>query len=191
MTTIVAFSCTHLCSPQTQLDLQEHNYKYSNARHMLDVWVRYPPDYVVNLGDFVEPMYDDDLTIEALIETEIPDYLKLKQVTEVIELDGNHDRGYNSRSFVDLHGIRFEHGHQLVPFSSGNFVSKDKYIEKIREATNGVDRLVHGHTHDPQKGPPLDVGSLTFSNTYGLISIDNDEVSYQVVPARICGSCPD
>lgn len=39
----------------------------------------------------------------------------------------------------------------------------------LRENTKGMTNLVHGHTHVPCAGWPLDVGSVTFSQTYGEI----------------------
>lgn len=168
---IAAFSCAHLCSPDTQRDLHDMQIDYGPLIAMLMDLVEDPPDYVVNLGDFVEPMYDSPEIMEELIEKVIPWYRMLQDVTEVIEVNGNHDYRHDRANQAVVDDITFEHGHQL--FRPMGFESRTEYVALLRETTQNLQyKLCHGHTHYPHtmgSGWPLDVGSISFSRTYGII----------------------
>lgn len=87
---------------------------------------------------------------------DIPPLAELLARSSVVRLAGNHDLG--PLIHVEIDGVRYEHGHYGLRPSD---------TPRMREAHRGK-RTVHGHTHEPQEGWPLDVGSLRFG-TYGAI----------------------
>lgn len=160
---VVAFSCVHWMSRNCQVNIYEYeqplDYDPFNelCRRLLDD----PPDVVVNLGDFTETYWERP--------PELPEgYTRIPYFAELIKLCGNHDRD-DGLDHVVLDEVRYEHGHKLGP--PGKDGSTEGYIEDLRRNVADL-RLVHGHTHVPylpEKGWPLDVGSLTFSRTYGEV----------------------
>jgi len=117
-----------------------------------------PPDVVVNLGDFAATYEDNPLPKV---------YQNVCDVVRVIKVRGNHDDRADGVDNVIIDGVRYEHGHKLA---GGNPESRREYTQLLRENAKGL-RIVHGHTHQPYWGAPwpLDVGSVTFSGTYGEI----------------------
>jgi predicted phosphodiesterase len=148
----------------TQVEVYEYEepLDYAPFLRLCDLIVASRPDAVVNLGDFTEPFHE---TPPAL-----PDMYRWAQLaTKVYKLAGNHDRA-DGADHVILDGVRYEHGHKLAPSMPGADASVDGYVARLRANTAGA-RLVHGHSHVPAGGPglPLDVGSVTFSRTYGEV----------------------
>ncbi len=176
MSRVIAFSCAHICTPETQIDLQDHNYNYDNIRALLEIVADKTPDFLINLGDFTEPRYEDKKVSEKLIFKEIPLYWDMhKYGVKVRRLNGNHDADEFGKNinFIQIDEVRYEHGHQLINLRDR--MSRKEYAEKVHESTKDIRfKLVHGHTHMPQEGNPLDVGSITFTGTYGEI-IDGKE----------------
>jgi len=85
-------------------------------------------------------------------------------------------RGFDPSLELDLRAGEFlTHDRQFTPVPTGVGISGHEPRQGRREdlRRNVADlRLVHGHTHVPylpEKGWPLDVGSLTFSRTYGEV----------------------
>lgn len=150
----VAFSDAHVASKVGQRMLQYKTDDYKNIRSLLNQLLQKPPDAVVNLGDWWEPLYDRSTPTGDIFDL----YAELCKAMPVFKLAGNHDRK-DGLPYVFLRGVRFEHGHACG-------VSKN--VEAIRSYYRGQ-RVVHGHTHEPQEGWPLDVGSITFTGTYGEI----------------------
>ena len=166
---VIAFSCVHLCTSETQVALQDHKYAYETAERLMSLLLNDPPDVVVNLGDFTEPLYDGIDVVEELL----PDYLKLIEVTKVYRLKGNHDRFLDYPEMKTFDGVRYEHGHKLAA-AYGGATSRAEYTEMVRNEVRGLGApVVHGHTHSPYLYPQgtqaMDVGSVTFSQTYGEI----------------------
>ncbi len=171
---VVAFSCAHLMGEGARFMLLEEGEQidYSPIRALIQRLMMSPPDAVVNLGDFTEPVYDLDTT--SVVEALLPEYRQLKKVTNVYELNGNHDAGVNKLNSITLDGVVYEHGNRLVPSSMSK---TEEYIKILRRsAEEWGPKLVHGHSHYPNEGWPLDVGSITYSSTYGLI-VDGEESS--------------
>jgi len=167
---VIAFSCVHLMTLETAIGVYEYEGEldYEPFHKLCLIIQQDPPDVVVNLGDFTEPFYEKPqrcVVWEATMEL-------LKEKVQFIKVAGNHDREDGVDNVV-LDGLRYEHGHKLsseqAPGADG---SVEGYIKALRANTLG-ERLVHGHTHVPYLGPPdllpLDVGSVTFSSTYGVI----------------------
>jgi len=147
---VIAFSCCHLATPETQQYLFCRELDYAPVRRLAEIIIETQPDKVINLGDFCESYYDD------------PDYWRelMPEFTgiEMQWLQSNHEKEVRPISTM-LDGVRYEHGHYgLYPAS----------VRAVRRAYRGR-RVVHGHTHDPRDPWPLDVGSVAFSRTYGEI----------------------
>ena len=160
---VIAFSCVHWMSRSLQVNVYEYEkpLDYVPFIRLCDIIVQTRPDAVVNLGDFTETYWEDPPML--------PDLYRWVQLGTVVhKLAGNHDRD-NGADHVVLDGVRYEHGHKLgVP---GGDESVDGYIRGLRQNTSGL-RVAHGHTHVPHNGVggwPFDVGSVTFSRTYGEI----------------------
>lgn len=161
---VIAFSCVHWMTRKTQVEVYGYDepLDYGPFIHLCDLIISSQPDVVVNLGDFTEDFWEDKNDIPKL-----PDAYTLIQLDwrgSFYKIAGNHDR--YGEQFIELDGVRYEHGHKLgLP---GNFESQDLYVEALRENVRGA-KIVHGHTHIPSEAWPLDVGSVTFSHTYGEI----------------------
>ena len=82
----------------------------------------------------------------------------------------------DSHAFVVIDDVRYEHGHKLGTLRNS---TREEYMKNVRKNTVGM-RVVHGHTHIPSEtsGLPLDVGSVTFSRTYGEIIDGKAELKY-------------
>ncbi|KKL92197.1 hypothetical protein LCGC14_1887130 [marine sediment metagenome] len=160
---VVAFSCVHWMSRELQLSVYEYEepLDYELFRRLCQTLLAAPPDVVVNLGDFTETYWEQPPTM-------LEEYAALQTATRVVKLRGNHDPS-DGEDCIVLDGVRYEHGHKLVPARPGADASVENYIARLRENTASEQRLVHGHSHVPFEGPPLDVGSVTFSGTYGEI----------------------
>ncbi len=161
---VIAFSCVHWMTRELQVGVYEYEpaLDYAPFLALCDLILADPPDVVVNLGDFTETFYGDNYPLP-------PAYKKIADILHVIKIAGNHDRD-DGHQFIDLDGVRYEHGHKLAPNMPGADASVDGYIERLRINTAG-EKIVHGHSHEPYQGAPwpLDVGSVTFSQTYGEI----------------------
>jgi len=161
---VIAFSCVHLMTRDLQVNIYEYErpLDYEPFHRLLASTLADPPDVVVNLGDFTETFWGDTFTLPV-------DYVRLmtSKSIKLLKIAGNHDpdEGY-SAEMVDR--VRYEHGHKRVSSMLGADNSVDGYLQQLRDSTAGM-RLVHGHSHVPQAGWPLDVGSVTFSRTYGEI----------------------
>lgn len=138
---------------------------YTAIQTLVSLILSNPPDAVVNLGDFIEPFYDIDTAYT--VRTLLPEYKRIKNVTALYQLNGNHDAGINELNAVTIDGVSYEHGNRLVP---SGMSKTEEYIRILRKsAIEWGPKLVHGHSHYPNEGWPLDVGSITYSHTYGLI----------------------
>lgn len=151
---IVAFSDAHVASKVAQRILQYKVDDYRNIRALLERLLANPPDAVVNLGDWWEPVYDKSNPTGDIFDL----YAELRKTIPIFKVEGNHDRK-DGLEYVVLEATRYEHGHACG-------VSRD--IEAVRAYYRGK-RVVHGHTHSPNEGWPFDVGSITFNGTYGEI----------------------
>ena len=174
---VIAFSCIHLCLPETQVELHDELLEYLPARELIKQLIENPPDYVINLGDFTEPFYDP----EDVVSKMLPDYFKLKETVEVIELSGNHDNAYGGRDYIFINGIKCEHGHKFIGKRNDFAETREEYIKNLRKAViDNNERIVYGHTHVPCQQTPyiLDVGSVTLSQTYGEIIDGVPELKY-------------
>ncbi len=165
---VVAFSCLHLATRITQVQLQDHEYNYRRAEDMFTYCQRTQPDLVINLGDFSEPYYDTLEQVEMMERFIVPTFRQLPY----LNLGGNHDRLHDYPTHYEIDGVRYEHGHQLI--GSRGDISREEYVAEVRKATSNLDfKLVHGHTHYPslkyEEGKAFDVGSITFSGTFGEI----------------------
>ncbi len=167
---IIAFSCVHWMTRELQMDVYEYDppLDYTPFLALCRLILDDPPDAVVNLGDFTETAWRDNCRL--------PDaYTIIQRMSnagtfEFYKLAGNHDPD-DGEQFVIIDGVRYEHGHKLVPSMPGADASVDMYVERLRKNTESM-LLVHGHSHKPRGGNgkwPLDVGSVTFSKTYGEI----------------------
>src|SRR3990172_7702919 len=157
---VLAFSCVHLMGREAQGNLGTVDYR---SAHELMAYIKdTEPDLVINLGYFTEPFYDK----EDVVDTLLPEYRQI----EAIRLRGNHDRCLDLPDFVTVDGVRYEHGHKLA---SGKTSTRAEYIEMARKGAAALTiPIVHGHTHSPYRaetGFPLDVGSITYSQTAALI----------------------
>ncbi len=171
---VVAFSCAHLMGEGARSVFLEDGERldYTPIRTLIFRLLQTPPNAVVNLGDFTEPIYDADTT--SVVEALLPEYRELKKFTKVYELNGNHDAGTNELNTITLDGVRYEHGNRLVP---SGMSKTEEYIRMIRASAEAWGpKLVHGHSHYPNEGWPLDVGSITYSRTYGVI-VDGEKSS--------------
>lgn len=154
MARVIAFSCAHVCTPETCAMLfgasaPDGAPLEAFAQRTLEDM----PDVLVCLGDLWEAYYDPP----DIWQTLAPSLAELLAQPGVVRLAGNHDPG--SLIHVEIDGVRYEHGHHgLRPSDTPH----------MRAAHRGK-RMVHGHTHEPQEGWPLDVGSLRFTGTYGEI----------------------
>jgi len=147
---VLAFGCTHFATPQSQILLFDKHIDYSNYEKLLEILHAGDFDQVVNLGDYWEAYYDTKESVCSAYPLclDTPFYLSIK---------GNHDKsGY---PFVEIDGIRYEHGHNNK-CSNG--------LKEAREIYEGK-KVVHAHTHEPKEAWALDVGSITFTGTYGII----------------------
>ena len=154
---------------ETQVGVYEYEepLDYGPWEELLEIIWSEMPDYVVNLGDFTEPYYEDAPTHTPLAI----DLLACKRI-RYIKLLGNHDRT-DGLDNVMLDGYRYEHGHKLAQYGSQEYDHKE-YVAALRENTKGM-RVIHGHTHYPKLTKfgdvtTLDVGSVTFSRTFGRIN---------------------
>ena len=158
---VVAFSDVHWLSKRLQVELYSYDplLNYAPFLELCELILADPPDIVVNLGDFAA-IYEDNPLPEV--------YQNVCDVVKVVKVRGNHDDRDDGVDYVEIDGVRYEHGHKLAAW--GSIESKREYIELLRENAKGL-RIVHGHTHQPHRGAPwpLDVGSVTFSGTYGEI----------------------
>lgn len=149
---IIVFSCTHLCSPDIQQYLHGETYDYGNVTKMIKAIQASPPDMVVNLGDFEERLYEPI----GFYKSVLPQYDGIP--CGVIKLCGNHDKK-DGKDFVTIDGIRYEHGH---------IGTRARDVDSIRSRFKNC-KIVHGHSHVPYDGWGFDVGSITFSGTYGEV----------------------
>ena len=164
---VIAFSCVHWMTRELQVDVYEYNtpLDYRPFLQLCNIILDDPPDVVVNLGDFTETFYKDN--------RRSPDAYTLIQLMgnagklEFYKLAGNHDRD-DGAQYITIDDVRYEHGHKLAPNMPGADASVVGYVERLRENTVGQ-RIVHGHSHYPSGPWALDVGSVTFSQTYGEI----------------------
>ena len=161
---VVAFSCVHLATDDTQMELQDRLLDYRPAQELMRLLLANPPDLVVNLGDFTEPVYDGE-GVDLVVERLLPGYLALEQVTKVVRVNGNHDEARERPFKYEADGIVYEHGYRFIGKRPD---TREDYMIRLRKATAGM-KIVHGHTHFPAGPWPLDVGSVTFSKTYGEI----------------------
>ena len=166
---VVAFSCAHWMSREVQEEIFEYeSLNYSPFLRLCKKLIEDPPDVVIDLGDLAEIVYEELPLPEEYIQLtySMPRFHKLL---------GNHDP-QDGEEFIEIDGVRYEHGHKLGTIRSGN---REEYMKSVRENTVGM-KLVHGHTHIPSEtvGLPLDVGSITFSRTYGEIIDGRAELKY-------------
>lgn len=152
MSRVIAFSCAHISTPKTQRYLHGKTYGYENLKRLIEIIIYDPPDLVVNLGDFQELLYEPD----GIYRTAVPEYDNMP--CPVIKLCGNHDKKQGALRHV-MGPVRYEHGH---------IGTRARDVESIRRRFANT-RTVHGHSHEPKAGWPLDVGSITFTGTYGEI----------------------
>lgn len=157
---VIAFSCVHWMTRETQVEVYGYDepLEYNPFLRLCELILDTRPDAVVNLGDFTEDAWENPTR-------KLPNsYARIQLGKALHKIAGNHDQ-YGAQ-FMELDGIRYEHGHKLgIP---GADSSVDGYIKDLRANTAGM-RIVHGHTHVPAGPWPLDVGSVTFSRTYGEI----------------------
>lgn len=159
---VIAFSCVHWMTRKLQVDIYEYDLplNYEPFLQLCKIIADDLPDMIINLGDFTETFWGDNHVLPYL-------YTQLESDVHVVKLAGNHDRD-NGEQMIIVDGVRYEHGHKLVPKMPGADESVEGYIKSLRENTVG-EHLVHGHSHVPAGPWPLDVGSVTFSKTYGEI----------------------
>ena len=164
---VIAFSCVHWMTRELQVNVYGYDppLDYAPFLALCNIILDDPPDAVVNLGDFTETAWRDNCRL--------PDAYTIIQrmgnagTFEFYKLAGNHDHNDGEKT-VTIDGVRYEHGHKLVPNMPGADASVDDYIARLRENTVG-EKIVHGHSHIPAGPWALDVGSVTFSKTYGEI----------------------
>ena len=166
---VIAFSCCHLCSEETQLELYDRLLDYTPVYKLMESILSDPPDFVVNLGDFTEPLYETPDLAKLL-----PEWSDVQELN-VCQLMGNHEAGRNLdiETHANFDGVRYEHGHYqtLVETDGKRELNPETYNAGLRKRHEGQ-RLVHGHTHIPytgENGWPVDVGSVVHSQTYGEI----------------------
>lgn len=165
---VIAFSCVHWMERKLQVDVYEYTtpLDYRPFLKLCEIIAKDPPDVVVNLGDFTETFYGDN--------RHLPDvYTQLEPNIHIIKVAGNHDRN-DGHQYISIDGVRYEHGHKLAA-NYGRATSRDEYRDMVREGVRDLaGPVVHGHTHTPYSYPQrptqaMDVGSVTFSQTYGEI----------------------
>ena len=161
---VVAFADVHWMSRHVQEEVYEYDppLDYAPFVRLCKRILRNLPDVIVDLGDLTELYWES--------APKMPDAYTLLQLeglnnddVEFHKLNGNHDRD-NGEEYTIIDGVRYEHGHKLGPRTE----TREEYVVEVRVLTVGQ-RLVHGHTHMPQDGMPLDVGSVTFNGTYGEV----------------------
>lgn len=139
-----------------------HNNIY-NATYLIEAL---KPDYCIHLGDMIQDC--DDLE-------------KIFPRQKFIFVKGNNDWMKNSmypdERFFDLDGVKFFmcHGHKFHVKSGAEYLKK--HAKEL-----GANIVLYGHTH--KKHLEWDKGMLILNpgtvSTYGLISIDNGEVSAEI-----------
>ncbi|MCA9366872.1 metallophosphoesterase [Candidatus Kaiserbacteria bacterium] len=154
MSRVIAFSCAHIGTPDTQRYFDRQVTDYKNVKKLLRLIIETKPDVVVNLGDWEERLYDPPYYASQIL----PDYVKVLQDFDVVKIAGNHDKDDGQKAAV-IDGICYEHGH---------IGTRARDIASIRQKFANT-KTVHGHSHEPKAGWPLDVGSITFTGTYGEI----------------------
>ena len=145
---VVAFSDTHIATPDTQQWLFGGPVDYSHCYRFIEMMMSNPPDTLICVGDFCEESWDTPDMWQVLL----PEFTGL----DVLRLRGNHDPNSGAQN-VEIDGVRYEHGR-----------ARPDTIEAVRRKY-ADQRVVHGHTHGPQQPWPLDLGSLVFTGTYGEI----------------------
>lgn len=136
---IITFGCSHFASADVQMILQDRTYDYKHCANLATVIKRERPDLVIDLGDWEEDYYEPTGMAIRLCP-------ELAQI-ERVRIKGNHDRAGLLSCTYD--GVLYEHGYKKI-YNTG-------------------DKVVHAHTHNPHDGWPLDVGSITFTGTYGIV----------------------
>ena len=154
---LLIFSDTHIASNRTK-EILEYHTEYESFQKLLKLFHKF--DLIINLGDFLEPVYD----------LALPNYDFLSEYytyKNVVKICGNHDKKDGLTHFV-YNGIRYEHGHR-----SG--VQKD--VDAIR-AFYGTQKIIHGHSHVVNNTWSYDVGSITFNDSYAVVKDDKVEIKY-------------
>ena len=159
---VIAFSCVHWMTRELQMNVYEYDppLDYAPFLALCNIIFDDPPDVIINLGDFTETAWRDNCPLPE-------PWKEITDICHIMKLAGNHDHNDGEQT-ATIDGVRYEHGHKLVPNMPGADASVDDYVARLRENTAG-ERLVHGHSHMPAGPWPLDVGSVTFSRTYGEI----------------------
>ena len=141
-------------------------------KKLMEMIISDPPDVLVNLGDFTEPMYETPDLPNLL-----PEWSEVQtKVKTIARLMGNHEAGFKHTGYKthwSFDGIRYEHGHYQVGMATHwrQFETGERYNQTLREV-HRKQLLVHGHTHIPyvgEQGWPVDVGTVTHRQTYGEI----------------------
>lgn len=154
MSRVIAFSCAHIGTPDTQRYFDRPETDYGNVKKLLAHILESEPDIVVNLGDWEERLYDQPYYANQIL----PEYIEVLKRFDVVKIAGNHDKD-DGKTAVTIDGVRYEHGHRGT---------RARDVESIRTKFANT-KTVHGHSHEPKEGWPLDVGSITFTGTYGEI----------------------
>ncbi len=162
---VVVFGDVHWMSRHVQEEVYEYErpLDYGPFIRLCKQLLQAPPDVVVDLGDLAERYWEDPSPLPE-------EYRRLVSEPRFVKLRGNHDRD-DGDEYAVFDGVRYEHGHKLGP--KPRTESREEYVVDLRVMTKGQ-RLVHAHTHVPQdaaglEDTPLDVGSVTFSGTYGEV----------------------
>ncbi len=158
---VVAFADVHWMSRRVMNEVYEYDppLDYEPFIRLCMLIIHNMPDVVIDLGDLTERYWEDPPPLPY-------EYIRLtREAPTFIKLRGNHDHS-DGDEYAVFDSVRYEHGHKLGP--KPRTESREEYVVGLRAATKGQ-RLVHAHTHFPQDGMPLDVGSVTFSGTYGEI----------------------
>ena len=146
---VIAFSDVHFATPDTQRWLFGGPVDYAHCVRFIELMRADPPDRLLCVGDLSEDYWDAPRTWELEI---MPEFASLPME----RMQGNHEHdGYPLA--IEIDGVRYEHGR-----------CKPDTVEAVRRVYDGR-RVVHGHTHQPKEAWPLDLGSLTFTGTYGEI----------------------
>jgi predicted phosphodiesterase len=155
---VLAFGCTHFATPNTQVLLFDKHINYDNFTKLQKIMNNDFFDVIVNLGDYWEAYYDTIKDIES--------YYPIRNIPFMSAIKGNHDKyGY---LFVEIDGIRYEHGHNN---KCSNGLKEARIIYKDK-------KVVHAHTHEPKEAWALDVGSITFTGTFGIIENGIPKLEY-------------
>lgn len=151
-----AFGCVHLATADTAVYLWGHPLDYKPCWSFLELFENERPDILISLGDLWEPLYDSNEEAASIC----PPLWALLNERDGKLICGNHDR-QNGQQRLVYDNVVYEHGHHKCwPLSATT--------ENVRRAYKGL-HCVHAHTHHPRKAWPLDVGSLTFTETFGEI----------------------